>query len=259
MRTRRHPTTRAGSDRRRPQQAGPSAARPRSMRNRPPGNVAFSSSHDALRAITMRNGAASSPLPNSRGGERLQDGRSNPTSASATVEIGTSRRQSSILTSGQPPRREIVVVTGASAPDRRHGRRQPLHRGRVSLSCCRDRHHLAAAGCTRRCGAGAQAVHAGEGAAAAAGLAVDPRRAAQTGRDLAVVGGIPSRQPNGYSYSRFCDLHAAWRVRLSPTMRQTHPAGGLRLRARVIGFCSRVIRSLRPSYLDKGVTTSGRA
>ncbi|MDP9095567.1 MAG: IS21 family transposase, partial [Pseudomonadota bacterium] len=25
--------------------------------------------------------------------------------------------------------------------------------------------------------------------------------------------------------SRFCDLHAAWRGRLSPTMRQTHPAG----------------------------------
>jgi transposase len=32
-------------------------------------------------------------------------------------------------------------------------------------------------------------------------------------------------QPDGYGYSRFCDLYAAWRVRLSPTMRQTHPAG----------------------------------
>lgn len=32
-------------------------------------------------------------------------------------------------------------------------------------------------------------------------------------------------QPEGYGYSRFCDLHAAWRGRLSPTMRQTHPAG----------------------------------
>lgn len=31
-------------------------------------------------------------------------------------------------------------------------------------------------------------------------------------------------QPDGYGYSRFCDLHAAWRGRLSPTMRQTHPA-----------------------------------
>lgn len=32
-------------------------------------------------------------------------------------------------------------------------------------------------------------------------------------------------QPDGYGYSRFCDLHVAWRGRLSPTMRQTHPAG----------------------------------
>ena len=32
-------------------------------------------------------------------------------------------------------------------------------------------------------------------------------------------------QPDGYGYSRFCDLYADWRARLSPTMRQTHPAG----------------------------------
>ncbi len=32
-------------------------------------------------------------------------------------------------------------------------------------------------------------------------------------------------QPEGYGYSRFCDLYADWRGRLSPTMRQTHPAG----------------------------------
>jgi transposase len=32
-------------------------------------------------------------------------------------------------------------------------------------------------------------------------------------------------QPDGYGYSRFCELHASWRGRLSPTMRQTHPAG----------------------------------
>jgi transposase len=32
-------------------------------------------------------------------------------------------------------------------------------------------------------------------------------------------------QPDGYGYSRFCDLHAAWRGRLSPTMRQSHPVG----------------------------------
>jgi DNA replication protein DnaC len=32
-------------------------------------------------------------------------------------------------------------------------------------------------------------------------------------------------QPDGYGYSRFCDLARSWRGRLSPTMRQTHPAG----------------------------------
>ena len=32
-------------------------------------------------------------------------------------------------------------------------------------------------------------------------------------------------RPEGYGYSRFCDLYAEWRGRLSPTMRQVHPAG----------------------------------
>ena len=32
-------------------------------------------------------------------------------------------------------------------------------------------------------------------------------------------------QPEGYGYSRFCDLYAAWRGCLSPTMRQSHPVG----------------------------------
>ena len=31
--------------------------------------------------------------------------------------------------------------------------------------------------------------------------------------------------PDGYGYSRFCDLYRAWEKRLSPTMRQTHVAG----------------------------------
>jgi transposase len=34
-----------------------------------------------------------------------------------------------------------------------------------------------------------------------------------------------AEQPGSYSYSRFCDLHAAWRDALSPTMRQNHPIG----------------------------------
>jgi transposase len=31
--------------------------------------------------------------------------------------------------------------------------------------------------------------------------------------------------PNGYSYTRFCELYGAWRKQVSPTMRQTHLAG----------------------------------
>ena len=31
--------------------------------------------------------------------------------------------------------------------------------------------------------------------------------------------------PEGYGYSRFCELYARWKGRLSPTMRQTHVAG----------------------------------
>jgi transposase len=33
------------------------------------------------------------------------------------------------------------------------------------------------------------------------------------------------REPNGYQYSRWCELYRAWEGRLSPTMRQSHPAG----------------------------------
>src|SRR5262249_16676890 len=34
------------------------------------------------------------------------------------------------------------------------------------------------------------------------------------------------REPDGYRYSRWCELYRAWESRLSPTMRQAHPAGG---------------------------------
>jgi transposase len=33
------------------------------------------------------------------------------------------------------------------------------------------------------------------------------------------------REPGGYGYSRWCELYRAWEGRLSPTMRQVHPAG----------------------------------
>ena len=32
-------------------------------------------------------------------------------------------------------------------------------------------------------------------------------------------------EPQGYGYSRFCELYGEWEKRLSPTMRQVHPAG----------------------------------
>ena len=31
--------------------------------------------------------------------------------------------------------------------------------------------------------------------------------------------------PDGYGYSRFCDLYGEWRRSVSATMRQTHAAG----------------------------------
>ena len=31
-------------------------------------------------------------------------------------------------------------------------------------------------------------------------------------------------EPNGYRHSRWCELYSAWESRLSPTMRQVHPA-----------------------------------
>lgn len=33
------------------------------------------------------------------------------------------------------------------------------------------------------------------------------------------------REPRGYGYSRFCELYGQWESRLSPIMRQVHPAG----------------------------------
>ena len=36
-------------------------------------------------------------------------------------------------------------------------------------------------------------------------------------------------QPDGYGYSRFCDLYRDWRAGISPTMRQTHVAGERRI------------------------------
>ncbi len=34
--------------------------------------------------------------------------------------------------------------------------------------------------------------------------------------------------PEGYGYSRFCELYTRWEGKLSPVMRQRHPAGATR-------------------------------
>ena len=39
------------------------------------------------------------------------------------------------------------------------------------------------------------------------------------------MGGVPAGAPGGYGYSRWCELYRGWEGRLSPTMRQSHPAG----------------------------------
>ena len=51
-------------------------------------------------------------------------------------------------------------------------------------------------------------------------------------------------QPEGYGYSRFCDLYAEWRGRLLPTMRQAHPAGRSDDEAR-ISFTTRITVSTK--------------
>ena len=69
----------------------------------------------------------------------------------------------------------------------------------------------------------APARHAAQGRA---GLDPRPSRAAPARRHLdAAVGGIPAGEPDGYGYSRWCELYRGWEGRLSPTMRQAHPAG----------------------------------
>jgi hypothetical protein len=51
-------------------------------------------------------------------------------------------------------------------------------------------------------------------------------RTAPAGRHTrSALGGVPAAEPGGYQYSRWCELYRDWESRLSPTMRQAHPAG----------------------------------
>ncbi len=111
----------------------------------------------------------------------------------------------------------------------RHARGEPLHRAeylrRAAVVASPGRSHR-----TRRRDAGAQAVH--PPFASTETLRPQPewtRIHAELRRPgvtlLLLWEEYRAGQPEGYGYSRFCDLYAAWRGRLSPTMRQTHPPG----------------------------------
>jgi transposase len=55
-------------------------------------------------------------------------------------------------------------------------------------------------------------------------------------------------QPDGYGYSRFCDLYRDWRAGISPTMRQTHVTGE-RL---FVDFAGQTVRSPIRSPAPRG-------
>ena len=90
---------------------------------------------------------------------------------------------------------------------------------------------LAIAGDADRPRAGDDAVcrprsSAGRAAQGGARLGLYPSRAAPPRRHAdAAVGGVRQREPDGYLYSRWRELYRAWESRLSPTIRQAHPAG----------------------------------
>ena len=57
-------------------------------------------------------------------------------------------------------------------------------------------------------------------------LGLCPSRAAPARRHAdAAVEEYRQGEPDGYRYSRWCELYRAWESRLSPTVRQAHPAG----------------------------------
>ena len=108
--------------------------------------------------------------------------------------------------------------------DRSHGNRGVCPPGRG------DRHHLADPGGARRHCAGAQAVRAGrlqpaaiEAASGRGHIHAELRRRSVT---LALLWEeYRGHHPDGYGYSRFCDLYVEWRHGITATMRRpTRPA-----------------------------------
>ena len=57
-------------------------------------------------------------------------------------------------------------------------------------------------------------------------LGLCARRIAAQGRDaVAALGECRGVYPDGYGYSRYCELYTRWEGKLSPVMRQRRPAG----------------------------------
>ncbi len=49
--------------------------------------------------------------------------------------------------------------------------------------------------------------------------------ATQTPDPATALGGVPNQQPEGYGYSRFCELYQRWRRKQEVVLRQEHRAG----------------------------------
>ena len=126
--------------------------------------------------------------------------------------------------------REVLrlrYARGERAGDRRHAWDRPHDGRRVSAARGGDRHHLAGPGGTRRCRAGAAAVHATAFDKTPARPLPDwahvHAELKRRGVTLALLWQeYRAEHPDGYGYSRFCDLYGDWRKGITATMRQTH-------------------------------------
>ncbi len=125
--------------------------------------------------------------------------------------------------------RLATCAATAATTDRRGRGREPLHGGRVSAPRRRGRHHLAGAAelddaaLERRLFTPPFVTEPHRPQPAWARIHAELRRPGVT--LMLLWEEYRAGQPEGYGYSRFCALYAEWRGRLSPTMRQTHPAG----------------------------------
>jgi hypothetical protein len=127
--------------------------------------------------------------------------------------------------------REILRLRAEGLSDRAIARSVRLARGRLCRSSGRGRVELAIVGGIDGHGAGGAAVRAWQPGGGArrkpepdwASLHRELRRPGVT--LMLLWQEYRASAPEGYGYSRFCELYDEWESRLSPTMRQVHPAG----------------------------------